>query len=59
MTLKLVMYNSKLNLKANDILKKIFGFSSFRNGQEEIVENILESKNTLALMPTGTGKSLR
>ena len=48
----------KQNLKANDILKQTFGFSSFRNGQEEIVENILNGKQTLAIMPTGAGKSL-
>jgi len=46
------------NLKAKDILKQIFGFSSFRNGQEEIVKNIIDDKQTLAIMPTGAGKSL-
>ena len=46
------------NLEANDILKQIFGYSSFRNGQEEIVKNILDGKQTLAIMPTGAGKSL-
>lgn len=48
----------KQNLKANDVLKQTFGFSSFRNGQEEIVKNILDGKQTLAIMPTGAGKSL-
>ena len=46
------------NLKADYILKQIFGYSSFRNGQEEIVKNILGGKQTLAIMPTGAGKSL-
>jgi len=46
------------NLKADDILKQIFGYSSYRNGQEEIVKNILDGKQTLAIMPTGAGKSL-
>ena len=46
------------NLKADDILKQIFGFSSFRNGQDEIVKNILDGKQTLAIMPTGAGKSI-
>ena len=46
------------NLKAHDILKQIFGYSSYRNGQEEIVNNILDGKQTLAIMPTGAGKSL-
>ena len=52
------MYTIEQNLKASDILKQIFGFSSFRNGQEEIVKNILDGKQTLAIMPTGAGKSL-
>ena len=46
------------NLKADDILKQIFGYSSYRNGQEEIVKNMLDGKQTLAIMPTGAGKSL-
>ena len=46
------------NLKVNEILKQTFGFSSFRNGQEEIVKNILDGNQTLAIMPTGAGKSL-
>ena len=46
------------NLKVDDILKQIFGYSSYRNGQEEIVKNILGGKQTLAIMPTGAGKSL-
>ena len=46
------------NLKTDDILKQIFGYSSYRNGQEEIVKNILDGKQTLAIMPTGAGKSL-
>ena len=46
------------NFNKNDVLKQIFGFSSFRNGQEEIVKNIIDNKQTLAIMPTGAGKSL-
>ena len=46
------------NFNETDVLKQIFGFSSFRNGQEEIVKNILIGKQTLAIMPTGAGKSL-
>ena len=39
-------------------LKDIFGFSSFRAGQEEIINLLLERSNLLAVLPTGAGKSL-
>lgn len=39
-------------------LQKHFNFSSFRPGQEEIVKNIIDGKDVVALMPTGGGKSL-
>ena len=38
------MVITEQNLKSDDILKQIFGFSSFRDGQEEIVKNILDGK---------------
>lgn len=43
---------------AYKILKNYFGYSSFRKGQEEVVENILASKDVVAIMPTGAGKSI-
>ncbi|MBI1217155.1 MAG: DNA helicase RecQ [Rhodobacteraceae bacterium] len=40
------------------LLHSIFGFPGFRPGQAEIVEAVLAGRNTLAIMPTGGGKSL-
>lgn len=41
-----------------DLLHSIFGFPGFRPGQEEIVDAVMAGRNTLAIMPTGGGKSL-
>jgi ATP-dependent DNA helicase RecQ len=43
---------------ARALLHSVFGFSAFRPGQEEIVQAILDGENVLAVMPTGSGKSL-
>ena len=40
------------------LLASVFGFPGFRPGQEEIVQAVLAGRNTLAIMPTGGGKSL-
>lgn len=39
-------------------LKKYFGYDSFRQGQRELIENILEGRNVLGVLPTGGGKSI-
>ncbi len=44
--------------QAKSVLKKVFGFEDFRPGQEEIVGAILSGGPVLAVMPTGSGKSL-
>ena len=44
--------------RARYLLKKYYGYTGFRAGQEWIIENILEKRNVLAIMPTGSGKSI-
>lgn len=39
-------------------LRTFFGFDSFKGRQEDIINNVLEGKNTFVIMPTGGGKSL-
>src|SRR3979411_948033 len=43
---------------AQNLLRSVFGFASFREGQAEIIETILAGRDVLAVMPTGSGKSL-
>lgn len=45
-------------MDAKSTLKHYFGYDSFRGGQEEVVNAILEGRDVLAIMPTGAGKSI-
>ena len=45
-------------MEAKEILKRYFGYDSFKYGQEEIIKDILDGKDILAIMPTGAGKSI-
>ena len=45
-------------MSPQEILQQFFGYSSFRKGQQEIIDAILDGKDILAVMPTGAGKSI-
>jgi len=45
-------------MQAATLLQDVFGFDGYRPGQEEIVDAVVAGQNTLAIMPTGGGKSL-
>src|SRR6186997_2581722 len=44
--------------QAKRLLKETFGFPDFRGGQADVVTRLLEGRSTLAIFPTGGGKSL-
>ncbi|MPZ34328.1 MAG: DNA helicase RecQ [Rhodospirillales bacterium] len=50
------MFDSRANASA--LLHSVFGFNAYRPGQEEVVDAVLAGENVLAVMPTGSGKSL-
>ena len=48
----------KLNLNKQQLLKQYFGYETFREGQEYLIDSILEGRDVLGIMPTGAGKSM-
>ncbi len=44
--------------KALKVLQRYFGYTQFRDGQRKVIESLLRGTDTLAIMPTGAGKSL-
>ena len=45
-------------MNAKETLKTYFGYDSFRDGQEDMIESLLSGRDGLAIMPTGAGKSI-
>src|SRR5215213_9816524 len=41
-----------------EVLQSVFGFPAFREGQQPVVEKLLEGRSVVAIFPTGAGKSL-
>lgn len=52
------MSKSMENVSLNELLKKIFGFDSFKGNQEAIIKSLLDGNDTFVIMPTGGGKSM-
>lgn len=44
--------------KARQVLQKFYGYEDFRPGQKKVVESLLNKNDTVAIMPTGAGKSI-
>ena len=44
--------------RASQLLKSVFGYSSYLPQQEEVINSVLSGRDTMAIMPTGGGKSL-
>jgi ATP-dependent DNA helicase RecQ len=44
--------------QSSQFLKRYFGYDAFKNGQEELITNILQGRDVLGVMPTGAGKSV-
>lgn len=45
-------------MESLQVLKDVFGYTTFRPGQEKVIDLVLKGENVLAVMPTGAGKSM-
>ena len=52
------MLSKEIQDKLLPTLKKYFGYDSFRDQQQKIVESVLSKNDNLVIMPTGGGKSI-
>jgi ATP-dependent DNA helicase RecQ len=56
-----LLHNGQLAVRRNAIrklLRSVFGIEQLRDGQQRVIDSVLDGKDTLAIMPTGSGKSL-
>src|SRR5689334_24178595 len=56
-----LLHNGLLAVRRNTIrqlLNTVFGIQQLRDGQQRVIDSVLDGKDTLAIMPTGSGKSL-
>jgi len=49
---------TSLNTQIDRLLRKVFGIEALRDGQRRVIDSVLAGRDTLAVMPTGSGKSL-
>ena len=50
--------SEEIRSRAVTLLKRVYGFSEFRDGQLECIEKVMRGRNSLLILPTGGGKSL-
>ncbi|MGL6054316.1 MAG: RecQ family ATP-dependent DNA helicase, partial [Vibrio metschnikovii] len=58
MTATVLVEQPELNLSPQHVLREVFGYQTFRVGQQEVIEAAIAGQDSLVIMPTGGGKSL-
>jgi ATP-dependent DNA helicase RecQ len=53
-----IMAIPKQEKQIRDLLRRVYGIASLRDGQRQVIDSVLSGRDTLAVMPTGSGKSL-